>query len=104
MNKFIFKTRYGTFERISKRKARNLFVKEHKTIYIVADKCRCDYTHPLTYPASIDYNRSKEYFIDDIGANNYFTNIVNSFEFYNCNYECGYHASFYLKTDISMEV
>lgn len=101
MNKYVFKTRYGTFERISKTKARKLFVSKHQTIYIVSNKCRCDYTHPLTYPASIDYKRAKEFCIDDIGLKNYFVNIVNSFEFYNCNYECGYYAAFYIKTDIS---
>lgn len=102
MYKYVFKTRYGTFERISKIKARKLFISNHQTIYIVANKCRCDYTHPLTYPASIDYERAKENCIDDIGLNNYFETIVNSFEYYNCNYECGYNAAFYIKTDIAL--
>ena len=68
---------------------------------MVACKCRCDYSHPLTYPARIDYNACKEYAIDDIGVSNYFNNIVNSFEYYNCNHELGYYASFYIKTDIA---
>lgn len=101
MNKYVFKTRYGTFERITKTKAQKLFVTKHQTIYIVADKCRCDYTHPMTYPSSIDYERAIEDIIDDTGLKNYFDNIVNSFQWYNCNYECGYRVAYYIKTDIS---
>ena len=102
MNKYVFNTRYGTFERVQKRKAVSLFVNQHKDIYIVANKCRCDYTHPLTYPYCIHYDVAKENTIDDIGIANWFKNIVNSVKYYNCNYECGYDVAYYVKTDIGI--
>lgn len=101
MHKLTFKTRYGTFERVNKRQAINLFLKEHKTIYIVANKCRCDYSHPATYPAALEYQRACKYTIDNIGVGNWFNNMVNSFEYYNCNNELGRYAAFYIKTDIA---
>ena len=33
MNKYKFNTRYGTFERVQKRKALSLFVNQHKNIF-----------------------------------------------------------------------
>ena len=101
MNKFTFKTRYGTFERVNKKQAINLFLKQHKTIYIVANKCRCDYTHPMTYPAALEYEAACEYVLDNRGLRNWFNNMINSFEYYNCNSEFGYYAAFYIKTDIA---
>lgn len=100
MIKLAFKTRFGTFTRVNKKRAINLFLKQHKTIYIVPNKCRCDYSHPLTYPAVLDYESLCERVIDDKGLRNLFIDMVNSFEYYNCNSELGYYAAFYIESEV----
>lgn len=89
MNKIII----GKYTRISKAAARKLFLAGN-TIAIVP--CKCDPDNKF-FPAFTVNRRDKEEFvIDEIGMKNYFDNMVNSFEFYNCQHnETGKYAAFY---------
>ena len=92
-DKTMNKITIGKYTRISKATARKLFL-DGKTIAIVP--CKCDPDNKF-FPAFTANRRDKEEFvIDEIGMKNYFDNMVNSFEYYNCQYnETGKYAAFY---------
>ena len=81
--------KYITVKRISKKTARKMF-EQGKTIYI--QSCRF---HPFgVWSQMIDINKENDSF--SYGTYN-FDMYVNSFEYYNCSFEQGYYASFYIE-------
>lgn len=92
MNKYTFNYQGKQYVRISKQNAINSFV-AGETVVIIPCKLR-----PFTmWHSEFSLNREdkQDFFIDDIGAKNYFLNTVNSIEYYNCNNETGKYVAFY---------
>lgn len=81
MNKYETKT----LKRISKRAARRAY-NAGKNIIITAHKIRPD----NIFSISANINNSSGILFDTL---------INAYEFYNCNYECGYYAAFYIRRD-----
>ena len=75
---------YKCWERISKRQARNLY---NTGVSIMVAPCK---VHPFGIIGGMEINNG-------FGCD--FDKWVNSFEHYNCNYECGYYAAFWKKLD-----
>lgn len=71
---------YKYWERISKRQARNLY---NKGASIVIAPCK---VHPFGVMGGLEINNGLDYDFDQW---------VNRFQYYNCNYECGYYAAFW---------
>lgn len=71
---------YKCWERISKKQARNLY---NKGVSLVVAPCR---VHPFGIMGRLEVKNSLGYDFDKW---------VNEFEYYNCNYECGYYAAFW---------
>lgn len=90
MNKIVI----GNYTRVNKATARKSFL-DGKTIAIVPCKCNPD---SKFFPPFTANRRDKEQFvIDETGMTNYFNSMVNSFEYYNCQYnETGKYAAFYI--------
>lgn len=70
-----------SLERVSKRTARRHY-NNGESIIILPVKC---YTELFALETKENYNKIRK-----------FDNLVNEFEYYNCNYECGYYAAFYV--------
>lgn len=70
-----------SFERVSKRTAKRHY-NNGESIIILPVKC---YTEMFAFETEENYNKVRD-----------FENLVNEFEYYNCNYECGYYAAFYV--------
>lgn len=79
------KCRFNTLERISKRAARRVYDNGGE-LTIIACKLSPENTF---YNFGITTNKTR------CGAS--FDQFVNAYEFYNCNYECGYYAAFYIR-------
>lgn len=84
MNKYETKT----LKRISKHAARRVY-DNGGVITIIACKLSPENTF---YNFGITTNKTR-----CGGAT--FDQFVNAYEFYNCNYECGYYAAFYIRRD-----
>lgn len=69
--------------RLDKRNARKAFM-AGKPVYIMASKMRLD----NMWQPQVEMPHSDT-----------FDHIVNAFEYYNCDHERGYHASFYMKRE-----
>lgn len=97
MNRYTFEHNGVTYERVTKAKARSMFM-HGKKIYVQACNLR-----PWTlwsYPMCITKTAAQEIALDEIGIRNWFDNAVNSFEFYNCiNSETGKYAAFYMEDE-----
>lgn len=72
-----------SFERVSKRTARRHY-NNGQSIILLPVKC---YTEMFVFETEENYNKVRD-----------FENLVNEFEYYNCNHECGYYAAFYVCT------
>ena len=83
MNKY----KSSILERISKRAARRIYDNGGE-LTIIACKLSPENTF---YNFGITTNKAMH------GAT--FDQFVNAYEFYNCNYECGYYAAFYIRRD-----
>lgn len=70
-----------SLERVSKRTARRHYNKG-ESIIILSVKC---YTEMFAFETEENYNKVRD-----------FDQLVNEFEYYNCNHECGYYAAFYV--------
>ena len=70
-----------SFKRVSKRTARRHY-NNGESIIILPVKC---YTEMFAFETKENYNKVKD-----------FDQLVNEFEYYNCNHECGYYAAFYV--------
>lgn len=73
-------------QRIRKNQARKLY-NEGKTIIIAP--CNLNIYNPV-------YNSILSQTIVKIADNREFDNIINDFEWYNCNHEMGYYCSYYI--------
>lgn len=89
MNKYTI----GNYERISKATARKLFLKGEKIGMLPCKAVPGSAWFP--YPYMLDREAQKDFVVDEIGMENRFNSLVNSFEYYNCNNELGKYASFY---------
>ena len=69
------------FERVSKTTARRHY-NNGESIILLPVKC---YSDMFAFETKENYNKVRT-----------FENLVNEFEYYNCNYECGYYAAFYI--------
>lgn len=83
MNKYETKT----LKRISKRAARRIYDNGGE-LTIIACKLSPENTF---YNFGITTNKTR--------CDATFDQFVNAYEFYNCNYECGYYAAFYIRRD-----
>lgn len=83
MNKYETKT----LKRISKRAARRVYDNGGE-LTIIARKLSPENTF---YNSGITTNKTR--------CDVTFDQLVNAYEFYNCNYECGYYAAFYIRRD-----
>ena len=91
MNRYEF-TYHGTaFKRISKRAARHILQHEpKKDILILTNKM-----HPYSPWTNICIINGKY-----ITENDYtFDKYINAYEYYNCDYERGYYATFYIQKE-----
>lgn len=77
-----------SFERVSKRTARRHY-NNGEPIILLPVKC---YTEMFAFETEENYNKIRE-----------FDNLVNEFEYYNCNHECGYYAAFYVAEEKMIE-
>ena len=77
----------GKYTRVRKDVARRLY-KEGRTIYLTPSNIAASDSNPWVKPCAIN-NRS--------GKN--FDNVVNEFEYYNCNYELGYYTNFWIREE-----
>lgn len=96
MNKYSFTDNGHTFERVSKAKAKQAFVAGFTIAFCPSNLRPGTMWHP-------EYITSREmrsdYIADDIGAENDFHNLLNSFEYYNCtNTETGKYTAFFIET------
>lgn len=73
--------RNKSFERVTKRTARQRY-NNGESIIILPVKC---YTEMFAFETEENYNKVRD-----------FESLVMEFEYYNCNYECGYYAAFYV--------
>ena len=92
MRKYTFTEKGRTYNRISKTSARSAYM-GGSTVII----CPCN-LRPTQYANRINRKYREQFVIDEIGAKNDFNNLVNSFEYYNCqNSETGKYAAFYIE-------
>lgn len=71
-----------TFKRINKRQAQTAYRHNLKVLFCPVNS----QPFGLLSPAMVYYRKDRAQFItDEIGADNDFTNLVNSFEYHNCN-------------------
>ena len=95
MRKYTFTEKGRTYKRISKQAARSAY-KNGSTVII----CPCNLRPFTPWHVECKVNRKdrEQFVIDEIGVVNDFSNLVNSFEFYNCqNSETGKYAAFYIE-------
>ena len=90
MNKIYLSDVWGnlSLERVSKRTARRHY-NNGESIIILPVKC---YSEQFAFETEENYNKIRT-----------FDNLVTEFEYYNCNYECGYYAAFYVVKGKMME-
>ena len=81
----------GKYTRVRKDVARRLF-KEGKTIYLTPSNIAASDSNIWVKPYPVS-NRSEENF----------DNVVNSFEYYNCNREMGYYTNFWIDEEEKVE-
>ena len=79
----------GKYKRIRKDVARKLF-KEGKTIYLTPSNMVATDSGLWIKPYPINNRAGQDQDFDDI---------VNNFEYYNCNYELGYYTNFWIKEE-----
>lgn len=91
MKKYVF----GNYERISKASARRLFLHGEKIEMFPCNAVPGSVWFPFGYVLSLE--AQADFVVDEIGMRNRFDNLVNSFEYYNCNRETGRYAAFYRK-------
>lgn len=91
MKKYVF----GEYERISKAAARRAFLNGEKIEMFPCNAVPGSVWFPFGYVLS--RKAQEDFVIDEIGMNNRFTGLVNSFEYYNCNAQMGRYAAFYRK-------
>lgn len=70
-----------SLERVSKRTARRYY-NNGESIILLPVKC---YSEQFAFETGENHNEVKE-----------FDKLVNEFEYYNCNHECGYYTAFYV--------
>ena len=95
MNKYKFTDNGRTFERVSKAAAKKAFING-----ITIAFCPCNLRPGTMWHSEYIFNREtcSEYIADETGADNYFNNLLNSFEFYNCtNTETGKYTAFFIE-------
>ena len=95
MNKYEFTDNGRTFTRVSKAAARKAFVSGSTIAFCPSNLRPGAPWHP-------EYITSREmrsdYILDDIGAENDFHNLLNSFEYYNCrDTETGKYTAFFIE-------
>lgn len=78
-----------TLKRISKRTAKKMF-EQGKTIFLQSSNFK-----PFgVWSQAIEINNQKDCFLSGVYG---FEQYVKSFEYYNCSYQQGYYASFYIE-------
>lgn len=80
-------------KKIRKNEARKLFY-EGKTIFLLPSKTRWGGMWIKEYALNINIVDVDDSTSDITKA---FDNIINSYEYYYCNYECGYNAAYYIE-------
>lgn len=86
------------FRRIAKIKARKRY-DNGETIYLCPIKLRPGYPwHPEVAITKTD-DRSDDMAQYFVSSTSEFDNVVNSFEYYNCNYSVGIYPAFYVKEE-----
>lgn len=95
MRKYTFSENGHVYKRISKTAARAAYM-GGSTVVI----CPCNLRPFTQWHVERKINRKdrEQFVIDEIGVKNDFNNLVNSFEYYNCqNSETGKYAAFYIE-------
>lgn len=82
----------GQYTRVRKDVARRLF-NEGRTIYLTPSNIAASDSNIWVKPYPISNQRSRKSFDD----------IVNEFEYYNCNYELGYYTNFWINEEEKAE-
>lgn len=94
MNKYTFTNKGFTFERINKKEARTAYINGLTVLVCPVN------LHPFNpWEVATNWNRKDraQFVIDEIGVKNDFSNLVNSFEYYNCTTaQAGRYAAFYI--------
>ena len=89
MNKYVI----GKYTRISKAAARKAYIAGER---IAMFPCKANPASPWNQPYILNRASRESFVIDEIGLVNDFNGLVNSFEYYNCQYaEMGKYAAFY---------
>ena len=94
MKKYEFIISGKTYRRITKQAARSAYLLG-KDVYIIA----CNLVPFTMWHSETCINRKhrEQFVLDEIGVNNDFTALVNSFEYYNCrDTYTGKYAAFYI--------
>lgn len=95
MNNYTFTHAGKTYSRINKASARKQYL-QGKTIFLLP--CNFRFGSPWFSAFPLDPETQKEFAIDEIGMENRFNSLVNSFEYYNCtNRETGKYTAFYVE-------
>lgn len=95
MRKYTFSENGHTYKRINKNAARAAYM-DGLTVVI----CPCNLRPFTAWHNEHRINRKyrEQFVIDEIGVKNDFNNLVNSFEYYNCqSSEAGKYAAFYIE-------
>ena len=91
-NGHIFTNKYGEqFRRVNKNEARNL-AKAGQSIGVCA--CKLDPFNPFYNPCSWYHPEEEREALDGYKD---FDKFVNAYEYYNCSYETGYYAAYYVE-------
>ena len=81
------------YERVNKTAAKNAYMRGSKIALVPVNM---QPVSPWFYPYIISRAARAPFVLDEIGAENDFKNLVNSFEYYNCtNSETGRYTAFY---------
>ena len=98
MNNYTFTHDGKTYSRINKASARKQYL-QGKTIFLLPCNFRFDSPWYSAFPAN--RKNAEQFTVDETGINNYFNQIVNSFEYYNCTCrETGKYAAFYIERKV----
>lgn len=95
MKKYSFTNNGKTWERVTKKQAREAYV-NGATVTI----CPVNFQPftPWQYPYKTNRKTREQFIVNDTGARNDFNNVVASFEYYNCiNAKTGKYAAFYME-------
>lgn len=88
----------NNFKRIRKTMAKRLY-NEGKKLYIVPCKVFPDFNAMWVKPFELQYTeemKQRDIEYPAIAFEHTFDSRINSFEYYNCNYELGYYTAFYI--------